>query len=257
VSAGPGTFAYAQARLQARVGERLRARADLERAHATRDLGAVLQVLRTTAYAPRVARLAAGMDAHELERRLRDEWAASVEEVARWVPVGWQPAIRWLRWLPFLPALQKLARAGRVPGWLRTDPVLGRVVAAAPAERAQSLAGTALAPLASALQGATGDAVGAWFVHWRSSWPADATAARGLLRVAAAVARHVGDLGDLPAAVSSRESRSQLDARLLRLFRRSPGSPVAAVAWLGLDALDLLELRGAVLSRAALPQVAA
>jgi hypothetical protein len=51
--------------------------------------------------------------------------------------------------------------------------------------------------------------------------------------------------------------QAALAQRLLRVFRRNPLSPAAAVAFLGLEALDLLALRGAVLMRAVLAPGAA
>ena len=250
MNAGIGGYGYAQARIQARLGRRT-ATEDLQRARAARDPAAYLQQLRATSLAPHVARLTADMDVHEVERRLREDWAATVEEVARWLPVAWRPALRWMRWLPWLPALQKLARGGRAAAWTREDPVLARIIAAEPARRARVLGGTALAPLQAAVA-AHGDVAAAWRDHWRTLWPDAPAAARPLGRLAAEVTAAASGLGEDTPRGSSEERLRRVRARLVRGLRRHPLSPVAACAFLGLEGLDLLEVRGAVTMRVAL-----
>jgi len=120
------SFAYAQSRLQARLGARPAA-ADWQQFEATRDLGALLQVLRGGPLAHWTARLPARAGLHEIERQLRDEWRHAVAEVAYWQPAHWREATLWMRWISYLPALQKLARGGRAPAWMRADPVLGPI----------------------------------------------------------------------------------------------------------------------------------
>jgi hypothetical protein len=248
--AGPRTFAYAQARLQARLG--LRSESALRQAQAARDLASYLQQLRTTSRSGFVARLAPGMPLHELERRLRGEWVALVLEVARWQPVEWQPAIGWLRWLPWLPALQKIARAGRAPAWTRSDPALGSIVANDAMQGAQALP---VSGLQVALR-RNGDVVDAWQAQWRRAWPRDERRRAALEKLSRDMSDHRAALKALPPDTSSESARRVLAARLRRTLRNAPGSPAASVAWLGLEALDLLEVRGGVLTRAALGPVA-
>jgi len=140
-------FAYSQARLQARYGARPRA-ADWSHIAATADLGAMLQVLRTSPLAGWTARLGSRPGIHDIERQARDEWLRRVDEVAQWQPEAWRDGIAWLRWIAYLPALQKLARGGRARAWMRDDPLLGPIVAREPRERAAALRRTPLAPLA-------------------------------------------------------------------------------------------------------------
>jgi hypothetical protein len=248
VNAARTGFAYSQARLQARLGQ-ASDHAELERAHAARDLAGFLAAMRATSLRRYTARLAPTLDPHDLERHLRAEWSALVEEVARWQPRAWQPVIRWLRWLPYLPALQKLARDGRPPAWTRDDPVLGRVVAAEPALRPAVLDASPLRPLRPALM-AQGDMVAAWQVHWRLLRPGEATAGRALDTIAIAAMTLDATLRDAPPGAGSGEPMRAFAARLLRVFRRHPLSPAAAVAYLGLEGLGLLELRGGALRRA-------
>lgn len=253
MNAGHGTFAYAQARLQARLGMRA-APSDLQRARAARDLAALLQLLRSTPQARYVARLAPGTPLHELERRLRGEWCALVDEVARWQPERWCPAVHWLRWLPYLPALQKLSRGGRAPSWTRDDPIVGRIVATEPGTRSSALGATPLQPLQAALA-TEGDVTQAWLEHWRRLWPAPSDA--GLEAILRALQGVDALLRAAPASASTEELSGTLARRLLRIFRRYPLSPATAVAYLGLEAIDLLALRGAILARAALAKAAA
>lgn len=256
MSGGPGTFAYAQARLQARWGARA-ADADLQRIRAARDVATLLQQVRTTALARYVARIAPGLPTHELERRMRAEWTALVDEVAAWVPQRWREPVRWLRWLPWLPALQKLGRGGRAAAWTREDPVLGSIVAEEPGSRALAVRDTELAPLQSALASAEGDVTRAWVEHWRSLWPARATERAGVAKVLRAFAEHDDMLRGAPSGAATEEFERTLAHRLLTVFRRHPQSPAAAVAFLAAEGLDLLALRGALLARAAFEPVAA
>lgn len=245
---GGGHFGYAQARLQSRLGERMDS-ADVQRVHAARDLAGLLTSARTTGQRRYCARLAPGMDPHELERHLRHEWTALVDEVARWQPSRWRAALQWLRWLPWLPLLQKLVRGGRPPAWARSDPLLGRLVATEPALRSAALVRTALAPVRAAFATEPNDVQAAWLAHWRSLWPRDPIAARALEGI-------VRDVAVYDAAVraagtqDSRDPQRTLTLRLLRHFRRHPLSPAAAVAYLGLEGIGLLALRGGVLRRA-------
>jgi hypothetical protein len=241
-------FAYSQARLQARLGARPTA-ADWQRMHAARDLAALLQLAGTSALAAWTQGLTARSPVHDAEQQLRRHWVACVAEVASWQPSGWRSAVEWLRWLPWLPALEKLARAGKSPDWMRSDPLLGPIVAEDPRQRAASLKRTACAPLAAGF-GASPDVAGAWLGHWRRLWPADASAAQELERLVRHLAAHRRELADAPESVASAGVRARLDRRLLSAFRRNPLSPVATVAYLGIAAVDLASLRGAVAIRA-------
>lgn len=248
MSVASGHFAYSQARLQARFGQSADPAA-LQSASAARDLAGFLSAVRTSPLRRYTTRLAPGMDPHELERHLRFEWTALVDEVARWQPTPWQEAIRWMRWLPYLPALQKLTRGGRPPAWTRADPVLGHIVALDPALRGAALAASPLQPFRAVLEAGAGDVTAAWLGHWRTLWPAGSRHARAMDRIARDVALLDAKLREAVGG-DSRELHQVLSHRLLRTFRRHPLSPAAAVAYLGLEALGLLGLRGGVMRRA-------
>lgn len=244
-----GDFAYAQVRQQARLGATT-ASTDLRRLQATHDLPALLQVARSLPLARHVGRLAPTMGVHDLERRLREEWYADVHEVAQWQPAPWRETIAWLRWLPLLPLLQKLARGGRAPPWARSDPVIGALIAVEPRDRAVAIASTALAPFARAFREQGGSVLDAWLLHWRGLWPDDPGAMHGLEKIVTRVSEVDHALRTAPANSASEALLNQLAQQLLRAFRRHPLSPTAAVAYLGLDAIELMALRGAVAARA-------
>lgn len=242
-------FAYAQARLQARYGSRPSA-ADWSHVAATADLGALLQVLRASPVGRWTGRLGNHPGAHEIERRLREEWLRDVDEIARWQPAPWRECVRWLRWVVYLPTLQKLARGGRPPAWTRDDPVLGPIVARDPRDRTAALRRTALAPLSSGFSPTAADTAGAWTRHWRQLWPSRGGARRPLDALVNEAARLQSQLAALPATARADEAFGAFERRLQLAFRRNPLSPVAAVAYLGLLALDLRRIRGALATRA-------
>lgn len=241
------SFAFAQARLQARFGARP-ATAEWQQIEATRDLGAVLQLLRGGPLGRWTARLPARPGVHEIERRLREEWVHAVDEVASWQPPHWREATLWMRWIVYLPSLQKLARGGRAPAWMRADPVLGPVVARAPAERAAALRGTPLEPLKGGFT-ATADVARAWSRHWESLWPRAPADRAPLARVLALLREARTRLAEAPPELSSREPLRALERRLARVFRRHPLSPAATASFVGLMMLDQQRLRGALAVR--------
>jgi hypothetical protein len=241
-------FAYAQARLQARYGSRP-SPADWSHVAATADLGALLQVLRGSAVGRWTGRLGNRPGVHEIERRLREQWLADVDEIAGWQPEAWRDSIRWLRWIVYLPALQKLARGGRPLAWTRDDPVLGPIMAREPRDRGAALRRTPLAPLAAGFS-PPADTAGAWTRHWQQLWPSRGAARSPLNALVREAARLQSQLAALPATVRADEALGAFERRLQLAFRRNPLSPAAAVAHIGLLALDLRRFRGALATRA-------
>jgi hypothetical protein len=245
---GPdGSFAYSQARLQARFGNRLRA-GDWHRLQSMRNLASVLQAVRDSPFAAWTQGLGPSSPAHEIERRLRGGWTGAVDEVSNWQPVQWRPAMQWLRWLVYVPALPKRARGGRAPDWMRADPVIGPVVALELQARPGSLARTGMAPLAAGFSDRA-DVAGAWANTWRKLWPerARSTGTDWFIRELGA---HYESLRALPASERSESLRAEFEGRLQRAFRRNPMSMTAGVAYLGLHALDAIRLRGVLVTQA-------
>ena len=77
-------FAYAQARAQARHGERLR-ETDWQGLEAARSTDIYLDRVRRTCLHRFTERLDARMDAHAIERGLRAAWRSYVLEIADWM----------------------------------------------------------------------------------------------------------------------------------------------------------------------------
>lgn len=98
-------FAYAQARLQARHGQR----ADEQvwrRLHSTGDLSNYLQMARQTVLRPWVIGIDTSQSSHDIEFSLRRQFCRYVDDVSHWLPADWRAALQALKRLPALPALQ-------------------------------------------------------------------------------------------------------------------------------------------------------
>lgn len=247
---------YAQARLQARFGARPDAAA-WRRIETIRELPALFEMARTTAFRPLVAGLAPDQPAHTLEGGLRAHWRDLAREVTGWLPGPWQRAAEWFARIPDLPVIEHLLRGGAAPAWMRDDPVFGALADADPHARRHMVAEGALAGLEvdfSADPGPTALAE-AWVAVLRARLP-DAAGDEAL---------HLDALGRLlsqhrHAIVAAQPGeaeglRRSLAARLELLFRRAALTPAAGFCYLALAALDFLRLRGEIVRRAALPRM--
>jgi hypothetical protein len=94
-------FAYAQARMQARLGERLTP-PGWRAVEGARSLAHYLEQARATALRRYLQRVHDAMTVHEIEQAMRAEAAVACGEVARWCPSSWRDAIG------LLPALLEL-----------------------------------------------------------------------------------------------------------------------------------------------------
>lgn len=235
---------YAQARIQARFGDRPR-EAFWRELEAGRDLPQLLELARGQRLGVAFESLAGTIDAHALELRLRQHWAQVCAEIAAWYPPGWRPAMRWLGWLPWLAPLAWLNAKPAAQPWMREDPALKDLAEAEPADRPALLRAGPFAPLAPVADGPA-DFAAAWHGHWHRTWPEVAPREqRGLAALDALVgaflpgpADGVGPAFDL--------LTGQTEVALTRLFRRQAGTPVAGLVMLMLLALDHLRLRAAL-----------
>lgn len=262
-----GSLEFAQARLQARHGQRA-TEADWQRLEVTREFGALLDVARHTPLQPWLVGLTRDSRSHQIEAVLRGHGRALVTELAGWMPARWQAAVAWCAVLPDLPLLQHLARGGAAPPWLGDDaawrPLAGvapgaageaaerTATAPAPVLPAAALTGTVYAPLAAAWP-APATLGAAWHAEWRRRLPrplrppeAGEDSLRQLVQTLRA---HAGAFAAAPPAQAGLLRRA-LQARLTLLLRRSALEPAAAFTHLALSALDLERLRGELLRRA-------
>lgn len=245
MSAG-GSLEFAYARLCARFGER----ADetvWRRIEVVRDVAGVLEIVRASSLAPYVAGIGTDIEAHALESAARRHWRALVSEIAGWMPVAWQPAVRWCAVLVDLPVFVALGRKESLPAWLADDPVLRGLV-----EGGQS-ANRAYAALVRAGAGDAQRVRAAWRAHWLASLPEPLSAHPLLQRLVQMLEEHGHRFAHAHPA-DAWPLRRGLAARVILLFRRAGVDPAQAFAFLTLAALDYERLRGELVPRALLPQ---
>jgi hypothetical protein len=247
-----GSLEYAQARLQARHGQRASDTA-WQRLEMTREFAALLDAGRSSSLRPWLVGITARSTSHQIETVLRAHWRALVAEVAGWMPRLWQPALLWCAVWADLPVLQHLARGGEAAAWMDDDPDYRALCAATPNERAKAIAAGRFGALAGA-----GSQPHAWVRAWHAEWerrlpePPD-QADDALSQVTAAVRKH-GAAFAAAAAGQGWLLRRSLQARLSLLLRRATLEPAAAFIHIALCALDLERLRGELLGRALFAQ---
>lgn len=253
---------YAQARLQARYGQRGDEPLWVQ-IRGARSFGAVLETLRVSPLRRWITAIPVDADADEVELRLRTELRDCIAEVASWMPDAWQSALRWTAHLVDLPAVARLASGEPPLPWMKRDPVLQQYAESDPDARRTALRSGPLAAVATAVEArsaevasrhpARADAVArtAWLDEWRRRWPdragEDAFALEALVRL---VARHLARFAEL-GTEEAWALRKDLETRFAVRFRRHALTPVAAFAYLALVALDLERLRGQLVVRIA------
>lgn len=217
---------YAQARMQARHGERPD-EAAWRRLAGEGPLDAYLAAARATALAPWLMGIPDRADAHAVERALRQHWREAVAELAGWMPAEWRGAVAWCAGLVDLPALAFLAAGNPTPPWMEKDPAL-----------AARIAGPLTLP-----------GRGPWRAAWRQRWPAAGEEdAAQLEHLAGRIEAHLARFAELPPA-AARDARLALGLEARRWFRRLALRPPVAFAHLLLIALDLERLRGELVIR--------
>lgn len=246
-------LAYLQARLQARHGDRP-SPDDWRVIESSSDLSHYLDAVRRTPLRRWVSDINHEMEPETIERQLRAAWRDAVDQVARWSPEEWRPAVEWLRWLPDLPGVEHLMRGAKVPPWMRADPVMRELAFDEPQRRREALAQLPLAPVHPASEPAGPAVVEAWIDEWRRRLPAAGRDPQGDLAQLMDLAR-----AHLEAMRSSDEAdgialRSSLAGRVARWFRRGAGTATALFSHLVLDGLELERLRAGIMSRRLMPE---
>ena len=242
-----GSLEYAQARLNARHGQRLR-EADWRRIELLRELGPLLEAARGTSLRPWLGGITAESSVHQVESTLRRHWRDIVAEVAGWMPGSWRPALAWWAVLPDLAPLQHLAGQGEPAPWMRDDSTWRELCAVEPGSRAARLAAGPLAALAVAWS-APQTLARAWQAEWQRRWPPHRRDPDGTLQH---LVRTLLDHERAFVAADPAQGwllRGSLRARLALLLRRATLEPAAAFIHLALCALDLERLRAELLRR--------
>ena len=244
-------FEFAQARIQGRLA-RLPTDGLWLRLASQKGLPAYLESARPTPLGPWLASFSSASDAHEIDRTVREHFASAVEEVARWVPEPWAPAVRWTRWLPYLPDVRALLRDAGLSG-------AEAEVAGLPVPRPGAEHGLGVWAMRAGLEWFAGvdtagrDPVEAWLEGWRALWPpCDETCAASLESLVTLLRRH-GQAFPLLSDHAGWTSRRTLVQQARFLFRRHSGEPAAAFAYLTLVALALEKLRGDLTRRSLFP----
>jgi hypothetical protein len=235
-------FGYAQARLQARHAERLTESA-WAALGAHGDAQAFVERARQTPLRRWLQGISAGAGAHEIERRLRREFVAAIERVARWVPRRWRAAVECCAALVYLPLASRLRSEAAREAWMNE-------------EAGFALSGTGWRASLASLEAPGAKALDAWLDNWRASWPRGAPDARA--RLESAVARLRAEarlLAPLAAreALAGREAWSRRRALVVEFARRFRADALTAAAVfdaLLLDALELERLRAELVRRA-------
>lgn len=241
-----GSLDFAQARLQARHGQRLD-EAAWHRIEVMRDFAPMLELARNSALRSWLSGITADSPPQDIETRLRAQWRRRVAEVQGWMPPRWQAAVAWCAVLPELAALQHLARGGEAQPWMNEEPAWRELLQAAPAARPALLHKGPWAALAHAW--AVPDTLGAaWLAEWRGRLPPGSDDGGTM----AALQRVLAEHGAGFAAAAPAQAwllRAGLQARLTVLLRRATLQPAAVFVSLALAALELERLRAELLRR--------
>jgi hypothetical protein len=250
-AAGPAVnkitrFAYAQARLQARHGQRPDEQL-WRRLRSTGDLANYLQMARQTVLRPWVMGIDSGGSSDDIEFALRRQFRLYIDEVARWLPADWRSAFQALQTLLDLPALQYLLSGEGLPAWMPEDPVLRGFASQNVKLRGEAIQASEAGYLVQAWQ--RGEPLhDAWYDAWRRRWPGPARLNAAMERLGRLMLQHIRSVS-ADSGPSTAEQRQVLLSKLTTAFRKYSFQPAAAFCHLGLVALDLEMLRGDLLRR--------
>jgi hypothetical protein len=236
----PIDFAYAQARAQARLADRLPP-ARWRAVESSTALGRYLLGLRGTALAPVVQHFTASASPHAIERALRQHWQREVQHASLWVPRAFRDAVSWVAWLPYLDSVAYLLNGGTALPWMHEDDVLGPFVEGEADQRRQALE-SVLGRLPPA-----GDFVPTtwWHDRWLERLPAAPTEIRGLIELLRLLRTFVGsDSGPASPSATTDDSLERLSQACARLLHRLTGTPATVYCHLALTAIELMRLRG-------------
>ncbi len=208
-------FAFAQVRMQARLAERPTS-VEWQMIETGRDFAQSLDATTRTSLVPFVTRLGRESDEASIEKALRQSWADLVAEAASWVPKKWRPALLWITALPHL----RLVEARRAPELVADE-----------ASKAEAVGEFEVSE--------------AWRERLMSRLPVSDPA----------LVRDLAPLFDrfLEGPPRPESDAAALSVHLETLFRTRAQEPVAAFAWLGLMALVMERLRGALLRAVLFP----
>lgn len=241
-------FAYAQARLQARHGERLDP-AGWRQLGGVGDFLQLLQLARAGPLRPWVAPFSEETDVHVLELWLRRYFRLYIQDVARWQPAPWRSGVRWTRRLIDLPALRHLL-SDEIPWpWMRKDEAIAPFVADERNARLNALRGSDCAPLVQAWE-SDRTLLDGWLEHWRGLRPdTSRQLIQPLEHVQELLRRYIYVVSNAPDAREAERECGRLRRQIEVGFRRHIQQPAAAYFHLALIAFDFTTLRSELVRR--------
>jgi hypothetical protein len=247
-----GALAYAQARLQARLGMRPD-EVVWDTLHGLVELPALLEQMRVTSLRHWITNVSATSAPHEIERLLRARLRTQIVEAAGWLPGPWRAVVLWTQLLIDLPALAYLLRGEPAYGWMRDEPTLRDLATVEPSLRERALVQGPLAVFAGRSVDET--LLTRWLSEWQRRWPRTRERAALTALITAVQAHRAAFATSLydPAAWAARRA---LETRVVHIFRRAFLSPVAVFAWLLLAALEAERLRAELAARSHFSPVA-
>jgi hypothetical protein len=222
-------FAYAQARLHARLAGRL-SEADWQKLEASRDLAHCLDAAAATQARAFSERLDRNSPPHAIERVTREVWLGGIAEICNWLPDAWRGATQWLAALPYLRRIEVAEGNKGRPDWLMPELEFGQIW--------PEITETTQARSVSQR----------WLAGWQGRFPAGSMRRDAQDALAPLLSRYLGR-NVVPPALSS----DDLSGQLIELFRRRAQTPVAIFAYVLLMALDAERLRGILVNRSLFP----
>jgi len=244
-------FAYVQARVQTRHGQRL-SPSQWQTLESSRDIASYLQGARATHLRRWIEHLPADVNPHRIERSLRNDWKEYVAEIATWVSAEWKPSIQWMTTLVDLHGVVHLLRGYPVPYWMREDPSYARFAVDDRVQREELLRDSELGA-AMATLGPDQKPLVVWLAYWRNLQPEAGAKLRSRLdEFSHIILRYLAI--EIDPGMQPREGpRDALIGELERHFRVCSGTIGAAIAHIGLMALCWERLRAGLLLRVLIP----
>lgn len=239
-------IAYAQARIQSRYGARAKANVWL-RLHNIHDLGSYLQTAQQTPLRPWVLGLSSTHNSHDIELALRQKYRHHVDEVASWMPPGWQKSLRWVKRLADLPVLQYLAADGEALDWMKSDPDISDFTADDALLRVQAIQQAGARVLLDSWR-KNGSMLPGWLSQWNSMRPKSSHFDRGLQHIEKVLLEQMHLQAKQQGAARAADYELMLD-QLRLIFRRYAFQPAAVCAYLAIITLDLHRIRRDLMKR--------
>lgn len=240
---GLSEFAYVQARIQSRYGQRADEQVWL-RLHNIYDLASYLQVAQQTKLHPWVLGISSTHSSHEIELALRQKYRHHIDEVARWMPDEWRKPTRWLKRLADLSTLQYLLAGGLSMEWMKSDPEISGFTVEDPTQRIQAMRDAGCVSLVDAWKQG-----GSLFSGWLACWNEVQPRTQAFNNCLQDIEKILRDQLLQQATAAYTMDYDVLTDKLSFIFRRYAFQPAAVFAYLAIIALDIHHIRSDLMQR--------